>query len=297
MDVAVRAPRLPRPGETLHGDSFALSLGGKGANQAVAACRLGASVRFFGKTGSDGFGAMARERLAAFGLDLRHVATSATSGTGIATIAIDASGQNAITVIAGANADLATADCPGEALTGVPVLLLQCETPDAVGLAAADVVRAGGGTVILDPAPVPPGGIRAYIGHVDLVTPNETEAAALTGLAVTDPESALAAARALVGQGFAAAVVKCGGAGLAYASPAGEGTLPTFTVEVVDTVAAGDCFNAGLGVALAEGRSLGESLHIALACGALAVTRAGAADAAPTRPEVADLLARHRISG
>ena len=296
IDIAVRMARLPQPGETLNGDSFALSLGGKGANQAVAACKLGADITFVSRIGRDGFGEIAASRLAAFDLDLAHVTPTDAAGTGIATIGIDREGQNAIVVVAGANGlvspdDVAAAESQ---LAGARTLLLQCETPASASIAAARIVRAGGGRVILDPAPVPVNGLdSALIRLVDVVTPNESEAEALTGIAVCDRESGLAAARALREMGFPAAIVKLGGKGVVYHSGAQTGFLPPFAVKVVDTVAAGDSFNAGLGVALGEGQGIGAALRFASACGALAVTRAGASDAAPSRREVDDFLAAH----
>lgn len=294
LDIVVTAEHLPGPGETVPGTGVRLTLGGKGANQAVAARKLGAAVTFIGRTGRDAFADTVRPALAQFGLDLGLIAASPDTGTGIATIAVDAAGQNAITVVAGANAELSVADLDAAdaALRRCRVLLLQCETPLATSLEAARRMKAAGGLVILDPAPVPPGGIAAFAGLVDIVTPNESEAARLTGLPVENRESALAAARRLVADGFAAAVVKCGGAGLAFAGRYGDGTEPAFPVPVVDTVAAGDTFNAALGVGLAESNGFAGALRLARAAGALAVTRPGAAEAAPTRAEVAQFLGR-----
>ncbi|HRK24205.1 MAG TPA: ribokinase, partial [Beijerinckiaceae bacterium] len=283
LDIVMTAERLPGPGETVSGSGFRLALGGKGANQAVAARKLGADVTFVGRTGGDGFGGIVRRALADFGLDLAHVTTSDAAGTGIATIAIDAAGQNAITIVAGANADLSPADLDAAdaALRRCGVLLLQCETPLATSLEAARRIRSAGGTVILDPAPVPPQGIAAFAGLADIVTPNESEARLLTGIAVNGRDAALAAARVLVGQGFSVAVVKCGGAGLAWSGRFGEGMAPAFAVPVVDTVAAGDVFNAALGVGLAESCPFPAALSMAQAAAALAVTRPGAAGSAP----------------
>lgn len=286
IDIAVRTSRIPQPGETLHGKSAALSLGGKGANQAVAARKLGAAVTFVGLTGTDGFADLARGELARFDVSLAHVGAVAEAGTGIATISIDAAGQNAILVVAGANGLVSPAHVAAAAddLSGARVLLLQCETPPEAAIAAARIVKAAGGLVVLDPAPVPAEGIHPdLIPLVDLVTPNETEARHLTGMAVDDAESAQSAADALIAQGYGAAIVKLGGRGLVYRGKTGGGFMPPIPVSVVDTVAAGDSFNGGLGVALAEGESLADALAFANACGALAVTKPGAADAAPTR--------------
>jgi len=293
VDIVVRATRFVRPGETMHGDSFALALGGKGANQAVAAAKLGAEVCFVGRTGTDAFGAMARERLAAFGLDLTHVAETTDTGTGIATIAVDSTGQNAITIVAGANARVSPADvaAAADALSRAQMLMLQCETPFAAALAAAQRVRAAGGRVILDPAPAPEEGLPAdLLAAADIITPNESEAAILTGIAVSDGDSARAACAALRARGAGIAVVKLGGAGLVYDTGLSGGFLPAFSVRTIDTVAAGDSFNAGLAVALAEGIALPRALRFAAACGALATTKAGASEAAPLRAEVENLL-------
>jgi len=158
-------------------------------------------------------------------------------------------------------------------------------------------VKAAGGLVVLDPAPVPADGIHPdLIPLVDLVTPNETEARQLTGMAVSDHDSAQSAAAALLGQGYGAAIVKLGGKGLIYRSPTESGSLAPIPVSVVDTVAAGDSFNAGLAVALAEGESLADALAFANACGALAVTKPGAADAAPLRIDV-DAVRARRATG
>lgn len=297
VDIVVRAPRLPKPGETVHGDSFAMTLGGKGANQAVAAARLGGDVAFLARTGADDFGAFARKQLERFELCTRFVSRSASTGTGIATIGVDSAGQNAITIVAGANATLAAGDVEAvaETIRGAGAVLLQCEVPLAVSLAAARIARQAGVPVIFDPAPVPDEGIAAFTGLVDYLTPNETEAARLTGLPVTTRGEALVAARALRAQGFPAVIVKCGGNGLAFATADSEGEQGPIPVIVEDTVAAGDSFNAGLAVALASPRPFGVALGWARAAGALAVTRKGAAEAAPTAAEVAALLARHGL--
>ena len=295
IDIAVRSARLPKPGETLHGDSFALSLGGKGANQAAASARLGADVTFVGRIGTDMFGDLARQELARFGLAPAFITSDPGAGTGIATIGIDAAGENAITIVSGVNAHVSVADVHAAAyrLSGARALLLQCETPFAASIEAAGLVRASGGVVILDPAPAPREGIpKELLALVDLLTPNESEAMALTGITVNSRESGLAAARKLRETGARGVIIKLGAAGLIYATPEAAGFLPAFNVNAVDTVAAGDCFNAGLAVALGEGARISAALCFAAACGAVAVTRAGAADSAPTRPE-AEALVSH----
>lgn len=293
VDVTAYAARLPAAGETVHGDSYAIALGGKGANQAVALARLGAPVELIGRTGRDAFGALARARLAGFGVGTAHLAEDADAPTGIALIGVAQDGQNAITVVGGANMAVSAADAggAGKLLDGAAALLIQLEVPLAAALAAARRVRAGGGLVILDPAPAPGSAFDGDVwAAVDCVTPNETETAALVGIRPVDPETAAEAAAALMACGARSAVVKMGAAGAYWATGSGEGHVPAPTVVAIDTVAAGDCFNAGLALALTGGQGMGEAVRFACACGALATTRRGAADAAPTRSEVEALL-------
>lgn len=289
VDAVTRADRLPAAGETRKGIGFSLALGGKGANQAIAAHKLGADVAFLARTGRDAFGEWARQEILGFGVDLGLVGSLEAIPTGVATIFIDSRGQNAITIIGGAN-DALDAEAVAAAaarLQNCNCLLLQCEVPASANLAAARLVRAAGGLVILDPAPVPPEGIASeLLEFVDLITPNESESLALTGIRVEDVESARAAANVLIERGAAAAVIKMGENGAFYSKSGQFGHIPAFPVAAIDTVAAGDSFNAGLGVALAEGIDLPAALRFAAICGALATTRPGAAAAAPLRNEV-----------
>lgn len=294
VDITVYAPRLLQPGETLHAHSYTIGLGGKGANQAAAAARLGTPTALFGRTGRDEMGAQARTLLAGFGLDLSGLAYDDAAGTGIAQITVGAAdGQNMIAIIGAANMRLDDSDVGRAAarLAGSRVLLLQLETPLAASLALAARARAAGVTVVLDPAPAPEGGLdAAVLQAVDIVTPNETETAALLGRRPVTVEDGIAAARDLVARGCRIAIVKLGGNGVAYAGAGHEGFIPPFPVTAVDTVAAGDCFNGGLATALARGDALPEAVRFAAACGAIAVTRPGAAAAAPTLAEVEALL-------
>jgi ribokinase len=288
MDVAVRVPRLPAPGETVLGEDAVLSLGGKGANQAVAAARLGAQVRMIGRTGEDAFGEAARAALTAEGVNLDGVILTPRAATGVALITIGDDGQNMITVSPGANAALSPADVAahGKALKAAKVLLLQNEVPPEACHAAIRLARAGGGLVIADPAPAQ-GYDPALFAAAEILTPNEGEAALLTGLPVTDRPSALAAARQLVSRGCRIALIKLGGDGVVHAGAEGEGHVPTPRVEAVDTVAAGDCFNGALAVALAEGMALREALAFACRAASIAVTRPGASRSMPFRRELA----------
>ena len=297
VDVTAYSERLPGPGETMHGESYLLGLGGKGANQAAAVAKLGAGLTFFGRTGSDAFGILARQELVKLGVPLTHVAADGTTGTGIAIIAVDAAAQNCITVIAGANFGVGASELA--ALAALPVaprvLLLQLEVPIEVNIAAAKLVHAAGGIVILDPAPAPKNGLPPeLLQNVDIITPNEGETAALTGVQPRNKTDARVAGAQLRRNGTQCAVIKMGALGAYWSDADGEGSVPRFEVNAIDTVAAGDCFNGGLAVALAEGKALGEAVRFASACGALATTRRGAASAAATRAEVEALLASAR---
>ena len=294
IDVSVYSEHLPGPGETLHGDSYAIGLGGKGCNQAVAVARLGADVALIGRTGDDQFAALARSSLAEFGVADDLILTDPDNATGIATIGIDRHGENSITVVGGANMAIDEVDVVrcGAEFARADILLLQLEIPLAANLSAAAVVRNGGGRVILDPAPAPVAGFDdpAIYAQVDIMTPNETETEALTGVRPNTADDAASAAQCLHDKGLSGAVIKMGAQGVYYSTPGDQGFVPAFTVEAIDTVAAGDCFNGGLAYALARGDSIGDAVRFAAACGALTTTRPGAAAAAPGRAEVEKLM-------
>lgn len=295
MDLVATTARLPAPGETVFGTSFQTAPGGKGANQAVAAARLGANVRMVGRVGADEFGPALLDGLRAEGIDASRVATDPHNPSGVAMILIDDFAQNCIVAVYGANMacddqQLAALD---DALDGADALLLQLETPLPIALEAARAAKRRGVTVVWDPAPALDMGAEAY-ALCDALTPNQVEAEFLTGIAVTDTDSASRAADILVGQGAPAAVVKLGEGGAFYAtSPdtGGErGFAPAFEVDAIDTVAAGDAFAAGVGVALARGLSLPDAVMFGSAAGALAVTKSGAQQAMPYANEVNALL-------
>ena len=290
MDLIGIAPRLPAPGETVRGERFYTAPGGKGANQAVAAARLGARVRMVGRVGQDVFGPQLLDGLRDEGIDVSAVATDRDHSSGIAIILLDARRQNHIVAIYGANTecDEVQVSAVEAAVEDADSLLLQLEVPLPVSLAAAEAAKRLGVRVIWDPAPaaeLPP---EAYAA-TDVLTPNQIEAEALTGIAVRDAASAREAAHVLLARG-AAVVVKLGESGAYFASTEHSGHMPTFDVDVVDTIAAGDAFGGALAVALAEGRGLEEAVRWATAAGALAVTRPGAQEAMPHRAEVEALL-------
>lgn len=295
MDVTAYLDRLPKPGETLHGREYKMGLGGKGANQAVAARRLGSDVRFICRLGADDFGAAAMRELGSYGVDLALARRDADGATGIAIIKVAANGENVITVIGGSNLamDGTDVDRAGSALAAARVLLLQLEVPLVASLMAAALTRRRGGVVILDPAPAPQGGIAsAVLQAVDIITPNESEAAGLLGWHPESLDDGLRAARELRKMGVPAAIVKLGAKGLAFAAADAEGIIPAFKVNTIDTVAAGDCFNGGLAHALEQGMPLMNAARFAAACAALSTTRKGAAAAAPGKEEVEEFLAR-----
>ena len=292
MALIGTAPRLPEPGETVLGDEFYLAPGGKGGNQAVAAARMGASAKMIGRVGGDMFGPGLLDDLRGYGVDVSGVAEDTGAASGIAVILLDASRQNHIVAIYGANrrCDDEQVVAAESALKGADALMLQLEIPAATSLKAARIAREMGVRVVWDPAPAvgfPP---EAY-EVVDVLTPNQTEAAALTGVDVRDVESAESAARVLVGRGVVGAVVvKLGEDGAYYLSNGDAGHVPSHEVEATDTVAAGDAFGAAMTCALADGASMGEAVRYGTAAGALAVTKPGAQEAMPSRAEVEALL-------
>ena len=293
MDLVATSSRMPQLGETVFGRSFHTAPGGKGANQAVAAARLGAEVRMVGRVGSDQFGPTLLEGMRSEGIDVSGVATDPVNPSGVALILLDDQAENMIVAVYGANmaCDETQVTAVDDALDGADVLLLQLETPLDVALSAAALAKEWGVTVVWDPAPALDMGHEAY-RLCDVLTPNQAEAEFLTGIPVAGPASAEAAAAALVEQGVSAAVPTLGSGGAFYMTRDESGLVPPFDVDAIDSVAAGDAFAAGLGIALAEGLSLADAVRFGSAAGALAVTKSGAQEAMPYRHEVDALLAR-----
>ncbi len=303
-DLVVTVPRYPRPGETVQGSTFAQFPGGKGANQAYAAAKLARggrrpiSVAMIGQVGGDGQGAWLRRHLGDAGIDVSAVGVDAQTSTGIAVISIDASGQNQIVLVAGANGTFSPERLEPwrPTLAAADVLLLQLEIPLATTLRAARIGRDAGATVILDPAPAQPLP-DDLLALCDYVTPNESELWLLDGRSPSEearwtrPEAAAAAAR-LRARGARQVVVKLGAAGALHVGPAGERFWPAFSVEAVDTTAAGDAWNGAFAAALAGGHPADEAGRIAGAAAAVSVTRPGAQPSMPTRAEVDERLSR-----
>ena len=299
MDLVATVERFPVPGETVVGRNFTTYPGGKGANQAVAAARLGAQVSMVGRVGDDSFGHQLRHGLSVEGVDVASVGIETGSPSGIAAIQIDASAQNQIVQVWGANQTCGVQEVRTvqRVVEDSSVLMLQLEAPVEVSLKAAEAARQHGCLVVLDPAPAPAAGLpRELYGLCDCITPNETEAQVLVGFAIADADSVHRAAEELVSRGAKAAVIKMGERGAYYLSESEQGHVPAFPVKAVDTVAVGDAFNSGLAVALAEGHGLAEAVRRGAAAGALAVTRTGAQDAMPGRGEVESLLRGRRVS-
>jgi ribokinase len=293
-DVNAYLERLPRPGETLHGTSYKIGLGGKGANQAVAARKLGSDVKFVCRIGPDIFGDTALNEIASYGVSTEYILRDPNGSTGLAIINVGGDGENAISLIGGSNLTLDESDVTrsADALKAAKVLLLQMEVPFQASLAAARLAKAGGATVVLDPAPAPKTPYaREVYDVVDVLTPNELETAALTGFQPQSPDDGRRAAAALAGMGVRIAIVKLGAKGVCVKGPGFEGFIPPFKVTPIDTVAAGDSFNGGLAYALEKNMPLEQAVRFAAACGALSTTRKGAAAAAPSLVEVQALIA------
>jgi len=295
-DVAFRAARLPAWGETLMGDAFALGPGGKGSNQAVAAARAGASVRMMSKLGNDAFGLLARDLWSADGIDASLVGTSDTP-TGAAAILIDsARGENAIIVVPGACFTLTPAEveASADAIAGAGVLLTQLELPLDTVARGLQIARAAGVTTILNPAPAPATPLPdELIALADFFIPNETEAAAITGLPVDTVEQAEHAADALLARGARKVILTLGARGSLLRSADRQSALiPAFTAgAVLDTTGAGDAFCGAFAAALSEGRTPAEAARFASAAAGISVTRTGTAPSMPQRDEIEALLA------
>lgn len=288
IDLCMRVPAWAQPGETLAATDFSIGLGGKGANQAVAASRLGGSVRMIGAVGQDVFGSDATARLQAEGVECFLLEATGLN-TGLAMVDVTPDGQNAIRVAAGANGAL-TAEVVrshAEVFKGAAVVLLQNEIGLAASLEAARLGRAAGALVIMDPGPAPiPVWSVAEVAAFDVLTPNATEVEAFLGTVPETLDDARSSAVRLHRSGLAGAFVTMGSLGVAWSFGEAAGARPATSVTAVDTVAAGDTFNGSLAQAIAEGRPLIEAIDQSLDAAALATLRSGAAASAPTRDEL-----------
>lgn len=295
-DMILRLAHIPVPGETVLGGTFATAAGGKGANQAVAAARLGSRVTFVACVGSDVFGQESRARFVEEGIEISHVRCDGSHASGVAFIFVDARGENCIGVAPGANAQLAPDDVDKAlpAIHAADAMVMQLEIPmDTVACAAAQA-RQAGVCVVLNPAPAQ-ALMPDLLRNVSVITPNETEAEIITGIRVADDASAARAAEWFHAAGVGTAVITLGSRG-AYYSDIKSGrsrTVQGFRVRAVDSTAAGDAFNGALAVALAEGRALDTAVVFANAAAALSVTIAGAQPSIPRRADVVRFLEKH----
>lgn len=287
-DMVAMADRIPAPGETVMGNRFLTAHGGKGANQAVAAARLGAAVTMVACVGDDSFGRAAIEGFRREGIDTEFVVVDADEPSGIALITVAASGENAITVAPGANSRLTPehVEAAADAIGRADVLLLQLETPIETVAAAARIAARQGTLVVLNPAPAPQSELPAVlIEAVDILTPNQTEAAALAGRGDLSEREA---AESLLAAGWRSVAITLGARGV-FAADADGGTLVASPrVTAVDTTAAGDAFCGALAVALGEGKRLAAAAEFAVKAAALSVTEPGAQPSLPSRKAVED---------
>jgi ribokinase len=290
-DLTAYMERMPRPGETVSGRKFVTGPGGKGSNQAVAAARLGAAVTFVGRVGQDVFAEIALKTWREEGINADFVGRDPEHATGVAPIFVDDSGENSIVVVLGANLAITKADVDAAAqvIAEADVLITQLEINYDMVAYALKLAKEKGIRTILNPAPA--GKLPAeVIALADYMTPNETELEVLSGKSSADIE---AAARSLLTSDQQTVVVTMGAQGARWVQKTDSKLIPTYPVKVVDTTGAGDAFNGGLAVALAEGKALDDAISFANATAAICVTRPGTAPSMPRREEVEALLRAH----
>ncbi len=290
-DMIIKVERLPKPGETVLGRHFSQAPGGKGANQAVAAARAGGNVSFIAKVGADVFGENAIKGFVKDNINVDRVLVDADSSSGIAQILVDEGGQNCIAVAQGANAKLTPEDIArsGEVIRRSRILLTQLETPIETVAAAVRMAKDNGMIVILNPAPAQRLSDE-LLSQVSILTPNETEADALTGIFALDEATASDCSDILREKGVETVIITLGGKG-AFVNEGGKKyRVSGFKVDPVDTTAAGDVFNGALAVALSKGSALKDAVKFANAAAAISVARPGAQPSIPTLEEINKLL-------
>jgi ribokinase len=290
IDLVATAERMPNPGETVSGTSFSTYIGGKGLNQAVAVSRADAEAVMLGAIGDDGYGRELLESLDTEGISQKYIVQK-IGASGIAIIEIDSSGQNRIVVIPGANGELEPGDIPSAIfeIGKSDYLMAQLETPLETVEDVFSRAKIAGLTIVLNPAPAQKLSLD-LLSLVDLIIPNQFEAELLTGINVSDHESAISAGRALLAQGVQAVIVTLGEDGALYISDTEIFHQPAFAVQVVDTTGAGDTFCGGLVAKLSEGKDLKSAMRYAAAAAGLSTTKAGAVPSIPTTTEVSSLL-------
>ena len=285
-DMTVKTRVLPRPGETVLGGTFTMGAGGKGANQAVAARRLGGNVQFICKVGRDIFGDNAIAHYQQEGLDTTGILRS-EEPSGVALISVDEHAENCIVVASGANNDLSEADieASSDAISHCDILLLQLEIPVPSVLKAAKLAHEAGAMVVLNPAPACPLPDELF-RYIDLFIPNETELSTFSGMSVSDEKTAAEAAAAMQRKGVGKLIVTMGSKGSLLCEGGAPMFVPARKVQAVDTTAAGDTFCGALCVALSEGKTLPEAAAFATAASALTVQKMGAQDSIPYRKDI-----------
>ncbi len=286
-DMIIKVPRIPRPGETVMGGRFTMAAGGKGANQAVAAARAGGKVILIARVGDDVFGEEAVQSFQRDSIDVSCITRDEESPSGIALIFVGEDGENSIAVASGANMTLTPSHIErfSAHISGAHTVLMQLETPLETVIKAASIAADSRRLIILNPAPareVPPDLLRL----ISIITPNESEAAVLTGVSIRDDESAGRAADLLLRQGVGTVIITLGARGAFVAEESRRRWVSGFQVKAVDTTAAGDVFNGSLAVGLTEGKSLADAVRFAHAAAALSVTKLGAQPSIPQRHEV-----------
>jgi ribokinase len=291
MDLVARVDQFPQPGETITGSVFNTAPGGKGANQAVACARLGASTRMIGRVGSDYFGKVLKDHLSHEGVDVSGVHEDPSTHSGVAMILVNRQAENNITIIPGSNGAVGQGDLARleAVLSKDSILLLQLEVPLEAVIQAAEMAHARGAKVILDPAParaLP----EALYRSVDFLTPNLGEAATLVGFNLYSDDDVLRASQILRERGTEWVMIKMGEKGVFAAGNFVHRTYPAIPVKAVDTVAAGDAFNGALAAAMDSGLPVDQAIEWGLAGGAWAVTRTGAQDAMPYREDIQRIL-------
>lgn len=289
VDLTARVRRLPLPGETIGGATLLRANGGKGANQAVAAARMGAEVVFLTCLGNDASGEMLSAQFAADGIDTSCIKLSATP-TGTALIFVDDNAENCIAVAPGSNNDLLPADIDSarSSMVGAEFLLVQLEIPMPTVVRSVELADSLGIKTILNPAPMNPVPEDIF-SHIWLITPNQTEAEQLTGVHVATEEDARKAAGALFAKGVKNVIITMGSKGSMVCTPEDAVFVPSRKVQAVDTTGAGDVYNGALVAALAEGRPIAEAARLATLASSVAVTRMGAQTSAPYRNEIETL--------
>jgi len=297
MDLVVESPRIPAIGETILGTDFFMVPGGKGANQAVAAAKLGIEVFFVAKLGDDLYGSKSLENFRKAGVNIEYITKTKEAPSGIALICVDKEGNNSIVVVPGANHKLSMFDVnlAESAIKQSDAVVCQLEIPIEVVEGTAKLAKKHNVPFILNPAPAPKEKLSdALLKCVDVLTPNKTEAEGMTGIKIKDEDSAIKACKYLLGRGVKTVILTMGAKGLLFASSEEEIFIPRIKVEAVDSTAAGDAFTGSLAYYIAQGKTIAEAAKSANYVAALSVTKRGAQSSMPTQEEVKDFMQRSK---